>query len=127
MVSVIFPVTDLISSKRYISNHTVEKAVWIICFFKSLYRNPVFLIKLLCNLSRNRIKLYSIHICMIHTLWQESHEISHSTRWFQNISLSQSHISKCFIHCLNYCRRCVKSIQCRCPCSIVFIRSQYSF
>ena len=66
MVSVIFAVTDLICPKWYISDHTVKKAVRITGFLKSLYRNPVLLVKLLCNLPRNRIKLHTIHICSTH-------------------------------------------------------------
>ena len=67
MVSVIFAVTDLICPKRYISNHAVKKAVRVTGFLKSLYCNPVLLVKLLCNLPGNRIKLYTIHICGTHT------------------------------------------------------------
>ena len=67
MVSVILAVTDLICPKRYISNHTVKKAVRVTGFLKSLYCNPVLLVKLLCNLPGNRIKLYTIHICGTHT------------------------------------------------------------
>ena len=44
MVSVIFAVTDLICPKRYISDYTVKKAVWVTGFLKSLYCNPVFLV-----------------------------------------------------------------------------------
>ena len=66
MVSVIFAVTDLICSKWYISDYTVKKAVRVTGFLKSLYCNPVFLVKLFCNLTRNRIKLHAIHICSTH-------------------------------------------------------------
>ena len=67
MVSVIFAVTDLICPKRYISNHTVKKAVRVTGFLKSLYCNPVLLVKLFCNLPGNRIKFYAIHTCSTHT------------------------------------------------------------
>ena len=58
MVSVILAVTDLVCPKRYISDYTVKKAVRVTGFLKSLYCNPVLLVKLLCNLPGNRIKLY---------------------------------------------------------------------
>ena len=66
MVSVILAVTDLICPKRYISNHTVKKAVRVTGFLKSLYCNPVLLVKLFRNLPGNRIKLHAIHICSTH-------------------------------------------------------------
>ena len=66
MVSVILAVTDLICPKRYISNHTVKKAVRVTGFLKSLYCNPVLLVKLFRNLPGNRIKLHTIHICSTH-------------------------------------------------------------
>ena len=67
MVSVIFAVTDLICPKRYISNHAVKKAVRVTGFLKSLYCNPVLLVKLFCNLPGNRIKFYAIHTCSTYT------------------------------------------------------------
>ena len=66
MVSVILAVTDLICPKRYISNHTVKKAVRVTGFLKSLYCNPVLLIKLFRDLPGNRIKLHAVHICSTH-------------------------------------------------------------
>ena len=66
MVSVIFAVTDLICSKWYISDYTVKKAVRVTGFLKSLYCNPVLLVKLFCNLPGNRIKFYAIHTCSTH-------------------------------------------------------------
>ena len=66
MVSVILAVTDLICPKRYISNHAVKKAVRVTGFLKSLYCNPVLLVKLFRNLPGNRIKLHAVHICGIH-------------------------------------------------------------
>ena len=66
MVSVILAVTDLICPKRYISNHTVKKAVRVTGFLKSLYCNPVLLVKLFRNLPGNRIKLHAVHICSTH-------------------------------------------------------------
>ena len=66
MVSVIFAVTDLICPKRHISNHAVKKAVRVTGFLKSLYCNPVLLVKLFRNLPGNRIKLHAIHICGTH-------------------------------------------------------------
>ena len=69
MVSVILAVTDLICPKRYISNHTVKKAVRVTGFLKSLYCNPVLLVKLFRNLPGNRIKLHAVHICSTHAFW----------------------------------------------------------
>ena len=66
MVSVILAVTDLICPKRYISNHTVKKAVRVTGFLKSLYCNPVLLVKLFRDLPGNRIKLHAVHICSTH-------------------------------------------------------------
>ena len=66
MVSVILAVTDLVCPKRYISDYTVKKAVRVTGFLKSLYCNPVLLVKLFCNLPGNRIKLYAVHICGTH-------------------------------------------------------------
>ena len=69
MVSVILAVTDLICPKRYISNHTVKKAVRVTGFLKSLYCNPVLLVKLFRDLPGNRIKLHAVHICSTHAFW----------------------------------------------------------
>ena len=55
MMAVIPAVTDLIRPKWNITYHTVEKAVRITGFLKSLHGNLIFLVKLFCNLSRNRV------------------------------------------------------------------------
>ena len=49
MMPVIPTVTDLIRSKRNIAYHTVEKAIRITGFLKSLHGNLIFLVKLFCN------------------------------------------------------------------------------
>ena len=49
MMAVIPAVTDLIRPKRNIAYHTVEKAVRITGFLKSLYDNLIFLVKLFCD------------------------------------------------------------------------------
>ena len=49
MMPVISAVTDLIRSKWNIAYHTVEKAIRITGFLKSLHGNLIFLVKLFCN------------------------------------------------------------------------------
>ena len=49
MMAVIPAVTDLIRPKWDITYHTVEKAVRITGFLKSLYDNLIFLVKLFCD------------------------------------------------------------------------------
>ena len=68
MMPIISSVTDLIRSKWNITYHTVEKAVWITGFLKSLHGNLIFLVKLFCDPARNRVKFHTIHIGFAHTL-----------------------------------------------------------
>ena len=104
MMPVISAVTDLIRPKWYIPNHAVEKAVWITGFLKSLHGNLIFLVKLFCDPARNRVEFHSIHLCLIHTLRDQSHKVTNTTGRFQNISLFQSHIFQCFIHASDHGR-----------------------
>ena len=53
MMPVISAVADLIRPKWNIAYHTVEKAVRITGFLKSLYGNLIFLVKLFCDPARN--------------------------------------------------------------------------
>ena len=110
MMPVIPTVTDLIRSKRNIAYHTVEKAIRITGFLKSLHGNLIFLVKLFCNPARNWVKLHTVHISFAHTLRDQSHKVTDSTRWFQDISLFQSHVFQCFIHTSDHGRGCIKSI-----------------
>ena len=110
MMPVISAVTDLIRPKWNIAYHTVKKAVRITGFLKSLYCNLVFLVKLFCDSSRNRVEFHTVHIGFAHTLRDQSHKVTDSTRWFQDISLFQSHIFQCFIHASDHGRGCIKSI-----------------
>ena len=110
MMPVISAVTDLIRPKWNIAYHTVEKAVRITGFLKSLYGNLIFLIKLFCNPARNRVKLHTVHIDFAHTLRDQSHEVTDTTGRLQDISLFQSHIFQCFIHASDHGRGCIKSI-----------------
>ena len=110
MMPVISAVTDLIRSKRNIAYHTVEKAVWITGFLKSLHGNLIFLVKLFCDLARNRVEFHTVHLCLVHTLRDQSHKVTDTTGRFQNISLFQSHIFQCFIHASDYYRGRIKSI-----------------
>ena len=87
MMPVISAVTDLICPKWNIAYHTVEKAVRITVFLKSLYGNLIFLVKLFCNPARNRVKLHTVHISFAHTLRDQSHKVADTTRWLQDISL----------------------------------------
>ena len=73
MMPVISAVTDLIRPKWNIAYHTVEKAVRITGFLKSLHGNLVFLVKLFCDPARNRVKFHTVHISFAHTLWDQSH------------------------------------------------------
>ena len=98
MMPVISAVTDLIRPKWNITYHAIKKVVRITGFLKSLHGNLVFLVK------------HTIHIGFAHTLRNQSHKVTDSTRWFQDISLFQSHIFQCFIHTSDHGRGCIKSI-----------------
>ena len=110
MMPVISAVTDLIRPKWNIAYHTVEKAVRITGFLKSLYCNLIFLVKLFCDPARNRVKFHTIHIGFAHTLRDQSHKVTDTTGRFQNISLFQSHIFQCFIHTSDHGWGRIKSI-----------------
>ena len=79
MVAVISAVTDLICPKWYIPDHAVKKAVRVICFLKSLYGNLIFLVKLPCNPAGNRVKLHTIHFCLVHALRDQTHKVTDTT------------------------------------------------
>ena len=76
MMPVISAVTDLIRPKWNIAYHTVEKAVRITGFLKSLYGNLIFLIKLFCNSSRDDVKLHTVQTAVLHFLRQHTEEIT---------------------------------------------------
>ena len=104
MMPVISAVTDLIRPKWNIAYHTVEKAVRITGFLKSLYCNLVFLVKLFCDPARNRVEFHTVHIGFAHTLWDHSHKVTDTARWLQDIALFQPHIFQCFIHASDHGR-----------------------
>ena len=110
MMPVISAVTDLIRPKWNIAYHTVEKAVRITGFLKSLYCNLIFLVKLFCDSARNRVEFHTVHIGFAHTLRDQSHKVTDTTGRLQDISLFQSHIFQCFIHTSDYYRGRIKSI-----------------
>ena len=62
VVPVIPPVCHFISAERHVADHTVKKAVRVLCRFKSLHGYIVFLVKLLRNLPGNAVKLHAVHL-----------------------------------------------------------------
>ena len=110
MMPVIPAVTDLIRPKWNIAYHTVEKAIRITGFLKSLHGNLIFLVKLFCDSARNLVEFHTVHIGFAHTLRDQSHKVNDTTGRLQDISLFQSHIFQYFIHTSDYYRGRIKSI-----------------
>ena len=122
MMPVISAVTDLIRSKRNIAYHTVEKAVWITGFLKSLYCNPVLLVKLLCNSTRDRIDLYAVEFSLfLFTFGHCTEKDTGSHGWLQYVSFFQTEMCERFVYCPCNFRVRIKSIIYACPCIGVFL------
>ena len=79
IVPVISAVCHFISAERHVANHTVKKAVRVLCCFKSLHQNFIFLVKLLRNLPGNVVKLHAVHLQAVHRLRYKPHEIPDGT------------------------------------------------
>ena len=87
VVSVIPPVCHFISAERHIADHTVKKAVRVLCRFKSLHRNFIFLVKLFRNLPGNAVKLHAVHLQAVHRLRYKPHEIPDGAGRLQHVAL----------------------------------------
>ena len=127
IIPVIFPVIHFILSEWYIADHTVKKAVRKLRRFKTLYSNLILLVELPGNPAGYGIQLHAVHAQIFHAVRNKSHEISHAAARLQHITGRKPHISKSFIHGLDYGRRRIESIQRACPGFPVFLRCQCSF
>ena len=111
IVAIIPLVRYFVIAERYVAHNTVEEAIRKLHGFKTLHRNLVFLVQLLCNAARNAVQLHTVHPNLLHAVRHQTHEIADTTGWFQHVAFGQSHIAQGFIHRLDDRRRSVKRIQ----------------
>ena len=76
LLGVVTAVIDLKITKRHIADNHIEVVVWELCFFKSLYGNTGFLIKLLCNFSCKWVDFYTVELRACHIIREQTEKIA---------------------------------------------------
>ena len=94
--------------ERDIANRRVKEAVRQFCVLKALHGNTVFLIKLLCNSSRNCVKLNTVEFSVLHTVRDKSHKVADTAGRLQHIAAFEIHIFKSLVYCLDNNGRRIK-------------------
>ena len=69
--------------ERHVAHYSVKEAVGYINFLKTTGGDRGFLIKLLCDTGRNRVKLHAINLSVFHRLRKHSDEIADTAGRFQ--------------------------------------------
>ena len=114
-------------TERHIADCGIKEAVGEIGILKALHGNAVFLIQLLCNPSRNAVKLNTVKFCITHTVGYKPHKVTDAAGGFKNIAAFEVHISKRFVYRLNNNGRRVKGCQCRLSCRRIIVLRKYAF
>ena len=107
--------------KRDIANGSIEEAVRKIGLFKTLHRNGVALIKLLCDTPGNAVQLHTVELGGAHAVRDKPHEIADAARRLQHISRLKAHVVHSVVNRLNDNRRRVECRQRRLSCRSIFI------
>ena len=81
VILVVLRIKYLIISKWHISDNHIKEVIRICGILKSCDTDIGILIKLLCNSSRNAVKLHSIQLCFMHCFRHTSKKVTDTHGW----------------------------------------------
>ena len=82
VILVVLRIKNLIITKWHISDNYIKEVIRICCILKSCDTDIGILIKLLCNSSRNAVKLHPIQLTSLHRCRHTPKEVTDTHRWF---------------------------------------------
>ena len=125
MLLVITFVGYSVVSERHVSDCRVKKVVGEVRFFKSLHADVCLWVELLCDTSRNAVKLHSVELAVLHFFGNTAEEISYAHRRFKHIALCKAEVFKRLVHRADNLGRGVMRVQSAfCSRLVLIVREQ---
>ena len=120
MVLIILLIDNTIIAKRNITDNHIKEVIGICGFLKTVNGYGSIGIELLCNSSRDTVKLHAVETAFPHFLRQKSEEVTDTHRRFQDIAALKSHIGKSFVHRIDDYGRGIVCVKGRTSCGCIF-------